>query len=213
MAKIKREEAIEAALNLSMRWGWTGGDTKPSPETWRQIRHALLAFKNKAELLNEMSAAITARGHLLAVPQSRAEWHTWLAENARSFRRALLAYRDGARIHAGTEPSTAELENIAGKVAYLVRVGIPERHASMVLYSMGQFTIGCILEKQARFVPVGAPTEDDSRETNPSVSEVHLSKLVKTTTAEMAFEYGIGLLLDGLERQTEETRKTLRRKD
>lgn len=70
-----------------------------------------------------MSSAVLARYYKHPVPE---DTDVWLAEKARRFRHALLAYRDGARLHAGTTPKAEEINRVALKVGYLVRSGLPD---------------------------------------------------------------------------------------
>jgi TetR/AcrR family tetracycline transcriptional repressor len=112
-------------------------------------------FKNKASLLEEMASAVLAKHHSLPVPEDIAEWTNWLAENARSFRRALLAHRDGALLHAGTSPARVGGDTFRPKVAYLARVGFTEADAAMILLTLSEYTLGCVLESSpARAVMV-----------------------------------------------------------
>ena len=104
-----------------------------------------------------MASLVLARHHTIGVPADIADWPVWFADNARSFRRALLAHRDGALLHAGTTPNQAELERILPKVAYLVRAGFSEPDAQMALLAAGQFTVGCVLEEQAHEVRSASP--------------------------------------------------------
>lgn len=47
------------------------------------------------------------------------DWRSFLIGNARSFRQALLAYRDGARIHAGTRPGAPQMETADAQLRFL----------------------------------------------------------------------------------------------
>lgn len=179
MARIKREEVINEALKLLDETGLDGVSTRRVAQRLGVESASLYwHFKNKAELLNEMSAAVLARFHLHSPPESVADWPDFVRNNARSFRNALLAHRDGARLHAGSQPTAAELEPILDKVGYLVRAGFTEYEAGMALYTTSQFTIGCVLEEQARL------SQDEAQ-----VSAIE------------AFEFGLNLLVLGLKTQ------------
>ncbi|WP_435615122.1 TetR/AcrR family transcriptional regulator C-terminal domain-containing protein [Streptomyces coelicoflavus] len=119
------------------------------------------------------------------LPQPGEDWHTWFLENTRSFRRTLLARRDGARLHAGSRP-TADLDRIRRKMDFLVASGVPERPAQMAMLASGRFTVGCVLEEQA---DAGA---GDTAELPPGVPEID---------HESAFEAGLALIAGGLARQ------------
>ena len=156
-------------------------------------------FKNKSELLNEMSAAVLARHHISLLPVSADDWRDFILDNARSFRNALLANRDGARLHAGTKPIASQMEGILAKVGYLVRAGFTKHEAGMALYVISQFIIGCVSEEQARL----SHAADQKRH---SKSRGLVVKSSRSAEAEMpsatkAFEFGLNLLVQGLEKR------------
>nr|AMP56932.1 tetracyclin repressor, C-terminal all-alpha domain protein [uncultured bacterium] len=57
-----------------------------------------------------------AERHTRSLPEENEDWRVFLKENALSFRTALLSYRDGARIHAGTRPQSL-IVSIVGTLA------------------------------------------------------------------------------------------------
>ena len=182
MAKIRREDAITAALALLDEVGLDAFSTRRLAQRLGVESASLYwHFADKAALLAEMASAALARHHTLAVPDELAAWPEWYASNARSIRRALLANRDGARLHAGTTPDPGQVDRILPKVDYLVRAGFPREHAMMALLTASQFTVGCVMEQQAR------------------PADAALDRM--TGGAEAAFEFGLGLLVDGLRRR------------
>ena len=104
-------------------------------------------FKNKRTLIDAMNAAILERGHTHRLPRQGQPWDDFVRENARSFRRALLAYRDGARVHAGTEPSEADLPGAEAQLRCLVDAGFPPSLAMHALIAIGNFVLGSVLER------------------------------------------------------------------
>ena len=54
------------------------------------------------------------------------------------------AYRDGARLHAGTVPGPGDRAGIERKIAYLVGAGFTREQAGMALFAAGQYTL-CLL--------------------------------------------------------------------
>lgn len=199
MAKIRREEVIDEALKLLNEVGLDGLTTRLLARRLG-VESATLYwhFHNKAELLSDMSSRILAQHHDHGVPNSIDHWQHWMAENARSFRHALVAYRDGARLHAGTTPTPAELERISAKIEYLAQLGLPKREAAMALYSMGQFTLGCVLEEQARSGRDLSTPNTGVTSSLLSVPAQKLAELGKTVNDKIAFEFGLTLFLDGL---------------
>ncbi|MCS5969491.1 TetR/AcrR family transcriptional regulator C-terminal domain-containing protein [Klebsiella variicola subsp. variicola] len=84
-----------------------------------RIRKLYWHFRNKASLPGRWPQLFSARHHSLPLAEDTAEWADWLANNARSFRRALLAHRDGALLHAGDNTGAGRRGNV------LPRGGLP----------------------------------------------------------------------------------------
>ena len=199
MAKISREEVLRAALDLLNEKGIDALSTRTLAERLGVESPALYwYFRNKAELFSAMAEEITSSWHTLPVPKGPGDWRSWFAENARSFRRSLLAYRDGARLHAGTRPGEADLARLAPKIAYLMRAGFAQEHALMALYASGQYTLGCVLEEQARSAYGNAGIEPEQK-TSGDLSKLRtaVTKSVRDG-AEISFEFGLQLLIEGL---------------
>ncbi|AIE69696.1 TetR/AcrR family transcriptional regulator C-terminal domain-containing protein [Klebsiella michiganensis] len=193
MAKIQRDQVIEAALALLDEVGLEAITTRKLAQKLG-VESATLYwhFKNKASLLEEMASAVLAKHHSLPVPEDIAEWANWLADNARSFRRALLAHRDGALLHAGTSPARVGGDTFRPKVAYLARVGFTEADAAMILLTLSEYTLGCVLEEQSR-------SGDDGKQilSKPSPGIASIESLVYPHP-DTAFEFGLSLIMKGL---------------
>ena len=128
----------------------------------------------------------------------------WPAENARLFRHGLLSCCDGARLHAGTTPNTDEICRVAVKVDYLVRAGIPQQEAAMTLYSLGQFTLGCVLEEQAYRSRIDVEPGNIQVAATLSGPSLHLIAAVEKPGSEMAFEFGLSPIIAGLVRKVQD---------
>lgn len=193
MAKIQRDQVIEAALALLDEVGLEAITTRKLAQKLG-VESATLYwhFKNKASLLEEMASAVLAKHHSLPVPEDIAEWANWLAENARSFRRALLAHRDGALLHAGTSPARVGGDTFRPKVAYLARVGFTEADAAMILLTLSEYTLGCVLEEQSR-------SGGDGKQilSKTSLGSASIESLVYPHP-DTAFEFGLSLIMRGL---------------
>ena len=107
--------------------------------------------------------------------------------------------------HAGTTPNADDLNRITAKVGYLVRAGLAEQEAVMTLYSIGQFTLGCVLEEQARTVRTAMTPENHLQHASPSDNAFHLAEQMEDTSSDSAFEFGLSLLVKGLERRLHQT--------
>jgi len=193
MAKIKREQVIEAALELLDEVGLEALTTRKLAQKL-SVESATLYwhFKNKSVLLDEMASAIMANHHALPAPTDTTVWRNWLAENTRSFRRALLSHRDGALLHAGTTPDNVGRDTFYPKVAYLVQVGFTETEASMILFTLSEYTLGCVIEEQShaarnRDLNLSKSSEESNRPDSPV-----------SYHPDDGFEFGLALIMKGL---------------
>lgn len=193
MAKIQRDQVINAALALLDEVGLEAITTRKLAQKLG-VESATLYwhFRNKASLLEEMAATVLARHHSLPLAEDTAEWADWLANNARSFRRALLAHRDGALLHAGTTPARVGGETFYPKVAYLMRAGFSEAEAAMILLTISEYTLGCVLEEQSR-----TDRHDDERLSTPS-TEISRIDALTHQHPHTCFEFGLSLIMKGL---------------
>lgn len=193
MAKIQRDQVINAALALLDEVGLEAITTRKLAQKLG-VESATLYwhFRNKASLLEEMAATVLARHHSLPLAEDTAEWADWLANNARSFRRALLAHRDGALLHAGTTPARVGGETFYPKVAYLMRAGFSEAEAAMILLTISEYTLGCVLEEQSR-----TDRHDDERLSTPSTEISRIDGLT-LQHPDTCFEFGLSLIMKGL---------------
>ncbi len=104
-------------------------------------------FKNKSLLMEAMAETIINEHHLVFLPIDGMTWQDWLLANSVSFRRALLAYRDGARLHQ-TSPSQGHFNTIEAQVALLSHAGFSPVEAVALLMTLGRFIVGWVLEAQ-----------------------------------------------------------------
>ena len=150
VAKLDREIIVSEALALLDELGLDEVSTRRLAKRLGVEQPSLYwHFPRKAALLEAMAEAAMAPHATAPLPAPSDDWRDWLLENSRSFRRALLAHRDGARLHAGTNPQGTDLSRVFHKVAFLVAAGLPERDAQMALLATGHFTVGSVLEEQA----------------------------------------------------------------
>ena len=149
MTKLSRETVIRAALDLLNEVGVDGLSTRRLAERLGVQQPALYwHFKNKRELLDALSRQMLVERHTRGIPQPGEHWRTFLHDNAMSFRRGLLAYRDGARIHAGTRPDGRRPAR--WKQLRLLRdAGFAPDASVHALLAVSQYTVGAVLEQQA----------------------------------------------------------------
>src|SRR6478735_7134753 len=97
---LQRETVIRAALALLDEVGLEGLTVRRLAAQLGVQNPALYwHFKNKQEMLDGMAAAMLDDAFTTMPPPAAGEdWAAWLAESARTFRRALLSHRDGAQV-------------------------------------------------------------------------------------------------------------------
>jgi TetR/AcrR family tetracycline transcriptional repressor len=158
--------------------------------------------RNKRELLDLMAETLVARAGRTTSPAPGQPWWEWLAERARRQFQALISHRDAALVVAGNRPTEATLPEVEELLGSLVAVGLPPAEALRIILSIGNYVIGCAVERQAEAAR-GADPERDTRlleqvEALPNLRAAMAALGRPNPSADDAgFEYGLGLLLDG----------------
>jgi AcrR family transcriptional regulator len=108
-------------------------------------------FKSKEELLDEMATLVLADGAPLLVPaRQSAVWTAWAKTFGTGLRKALLEYRDGARMVSGTRLTNTEYMKTAERAgSKLVASGFTVREAVVLLSTIYNFTLSFVMEEQA----------------------------------------------------------------
>jgi TetR/AcrR family tetracycline transcriptional repressor len=159
--------------------------------------------RNKRELLDLMAEALVARASRPTSPARGQPWWEWLAERARLQFQALISHRDAALVVAGNRPTEASLPDIEEMLDSLVAVAFPPAEALRVILSIGNYVIGCAVERQAE----EARSADPDRDTRLLEQAQALPNLRAAIVAldepgpsagDAGFEYGLGLLIDGV---------------
>lgn len=208
MTKLHPDAVIRAALDLLNEVGVDGLTTRKLAERLGVQQPALYwHFKNKRILLDRLAEAMLIENHTYSLPKPEDDWRSFLIGNARSFRRALLAYRDGARIHAGTRPSVSQFNTAETQLRFLCESGFATNEAAHALMTISYYIVGSVLEQQA-----GEADECERRDEKPGETLLATPFLAEAMRQfekagpEAAFEYGLAAILDGLE-------KSIRRND
>ena len=152
--KVNRDIVIRAALKLLNEVGLEqltlrllGRELKVQAATlyWH--------FKSKQELIDEMATMVLAEGAGQLVPGKDAtDWRAWAASFGIGLRKTLLAYRDGARMIAGTRLTNTEYMKTAERIgAKLVASGFTVRQAVVLLSTIYNYTLSFVMEEQAVF--------------------------------------------------------------
>ena len=188
MAKLERGRVVEEALDLLDEVGLDGVSTRALARRLGVEQPSLYwHFHNKGELLAAMAAGALVPHEQMPLPEPDEDWRAWFIANYRSFRGALMARRDGARLHAGSTPAGAARGRLFEKLAFLVRSGVPQRDAIAGMLAASRFTVGSALEQQAD------PEQPDAAATEAA------SEIDGVPTHDEAFEAGLRMILAGLE--------------
>ncbi len=110
-------------------------------------------FKSKEALIDEMATMVLAEGAWQVVPaRDSADWSAWAAAFGSGLRKTLLAYRDGARMVAGSRLTNTEYMKTAERIgAVLIGEGFTVRQAVVLLSTIYNYTQSFVMEEQAVF--------------------------------------------------------------
>lgn len=199
LARLNRDDVLRAALDLLNEIGIDALSTRRLAERLGVQSPTLYwHFSSKAALLDAMSQAVMRESRARDTPAEHESWQDWLMADGRSFRRALLAYRDGARLHAGTRPGEAQRESIEARLRLLCAAGFEPGPATLLMMSVGRFVVGWVLEEQSGQAPDAPPS---ARLTGPDPSQYPLLaagwRQTVGSDADAVFEQALRLLIDG----------------
>ncbi len=198
--KVDRRRILETALEVLNEVGVDALSTRAIAQRLGVQQPALYwHFKNKRALLDAMNGEILARAHDARVPREGESWQDFLRRNARGFRAALLSYRDGARVHAGTEAAPDDLDHVEIQMRALVRAGFTPGQALQLFVAIGRYVVGCVLEEQAS--PIDGSAEqarlDAAAQAYPMLAEA-MARYRESGHAGL-FERGLALIVKGAE--------------
>lgn len=169
---LQKHHIVHTALAILNRDGLEGV-TLRRLATELNIKAASIYWHipNKETLLDEMANAILeAHFATIDLVDDARDWAAWLATLAHELRRAMLAYREGARVVAGAHLNIAVM--LAKLLELTTRVlhnaGFSYSQAATVTLTVTTFTFGFVIEEQASppltdipdpppglFVPIG----------------------------------------------------------
>ncbi|MEV0028780.1 TetR/AcrR family transcriptional regulator C-terminal domain-containing protein [Nocardia sp. NPDC050793] len=172
-AKLDAEVIAEAALTLLDEVGLDG-------LTMRKVAAALNVqapalywhIANKRELLDAMARAVFVSAvDGVEAPRRDEDWRDWLIALASRLRRAMLGYRDGAKVLAGTYVSDEAMwRTVELTLRTLEDAGFSKIRAARVFPILLHYTVGFVIEEQAR-------SDREYGDRNPYLPE-HLAGLV-----------------------------------
>lgn len=110
-------------------------------------------FKSKEELIDEMATRVLAEAAPDLLPvRKQSGWEAWIVTFGKGLRKALLHYRDGARMVAGSRLTNTEYMTAAEAVGkQLVAAGFTVRQAIVLMSTVYNYTLSFVMEEQAVF--------------------------------------------------------------
>jgi TetR/AcrR family transcriptional regulator, tetracycline repressor protein len=210
--KVNREILTRGALNLLNEVGL-------EELTLRRLGAALKVragatywhFKSKEELLDEMATLLLADAAPGLLPARKyADWKVWVAAFGEGLRKALLRYRDGARMVTGTKLTNAEYMKTAEAIgAQLLKAGFTLRQGVVLLSTVYNYTLSFVIEEQAVFPRPGERSKQyDLRKRSESISSEALPLMrqagpILFDRFEQRYKEGLALILQGATSQLE----------
>lgn len=207
---IEREKILDAALALVNEVGLDDFTTRRLAERLGVQQPALYwHFRNKSALLDALNDVMLARFHARRLPEPGEGWEEFTFANARSFRRALVSVRDGARINAGTRPTAQQFGDAEQTLALYVDAGFSPQEALNIAISVTRYVVGFVLEEQAE----RERTDEDPEWLDDPAAEIAmfplLSKAIEplirggAINTEAMFEGGLNYMVAGMRESLE----------
>lgn len=152
--KVNRDMVLRAGLDLLNEVGLEKLTLRLLGQKLKVQAAALYwHFKSKEELMDEMATLVLAEGAAQLTPaRDSADWRVWAAAFGKGLRKTVLAYRDGARMVAGTRLTNTEYMKTAERIAQkMTDAGFTVRQAVVLLSTIYNYTISFAMEEQAVF--------------------------------------------------------------
>ena len=212
---IEREKILEEALKLLNEVGLDQFSTRRLAERLGVQQPALYwHFRSKSALLDALNGEMLARYHEHRRPAPDEAWDEFTISNARSFRRALLAVRNGARLNAGTRPTVREFADAERQLQVYVDAGFSPQQALNIAISVTRYVVGFVLEEQdERERADDGESEwgdgDPMQEVAPfPLLSAALKPLLATGTinTEAVFEGGLAYMVEGMRQGLQQPR-------
>ncbi|RDI50561.1 TetR/AcrR family transcriptional regulator C-terminal domain-containing protein [Nocardia mexicana] len=151
--KLDTPAIAEAALGLLDEVG-LDGLTMRKVATALDVQAPALYWhvKNKRELLDAMARAVFVSAVAdVEAPRRGEDWQDWVIALARRLRRAMLGYRDGAKVLAGTYVTDDTMfRTVELTLRTLEDAGFESADAVRVFPILLHYTVGYVIEEQAR---------------------------------------------------------------
>lgn len=188
-AKVGREPVVRAGLKLLNEVGIDGLTLRAiATEIGVQAPTLYWRFKNKQDLIDEMATHVLSEWvvNLLAEFAVSAAWQERTFLFGKTLRIALLRYRDGARMVAGSYFTDTALYEAMEKVfESFSKAKISTDDAARCLHTIYSFVVGFTIEEQAVLSPRGE--RDPRYEASAREARIDASRYPLTRSAGAAF--------------------------
>ena len=195
---LDRNLVVRAGLDLLNEVGLDAFTTRRLAERLGVRQPAIYwHFRNKRDLLDEMAVQMLAEGRQPG-QMTGETWRESLIQDMRGFRHALLRYRDGARVHAGTRPGTLLYASLELRTRAMCDAGFTPADAARAFMVASHYVVGSVIEEQAAIHAERPPIADDLFP--DPVAQPTLAKAIDVLRHEdesKSFEFGLDALITG----------------
>lgn len=204
--KVGREPVVRAGLKLLDEVGLDSLTLRAiAAELGIQAPTLYWRFKNKQDLVDEMATQVLADWVASAGEELPAKnWAARSVNFGRGLRQALLRYRDGARMVAGSRLTDGViLGPMEVTLQLFVAAGISPDDATVFLSALYCFVIGFTLEEQAVITPQGQRHPEYELSAREARIDAQRFPLVRSIGASLfdnydaRFERGLRMLIAG----------------
>jgi TetR/AcrR family tetracycline transcriptional repressor len=204
---VTRDDVIHTAIQLLEEVGLDGLTLRRlATELGISAPTLYWHFRDKRELLDAMAEVMVSdyRQGTAPIPEDL-PWDQKIAESLRQQYRAIIAYRDGARVVAGNRPTETTLPMIDLFLGRWIAVGFPPAEAMAMILSLGDFVLGSALEYQAEVERRRVQNPEAQKEIWAKMEAFPNLYAAATARAKAmsedrrdSFEYGLSLMIAGL---------------
>lgn len=197
--KIDKSAIINAALDLLNEVGIDALSTRLLAQRLGVKQPALYwHFKSKKALLAAMNAVMLRLNNTHSAPSPDPSWQAFMRDTAVSFRRTLLGFRDGARVHTGAQGERSDLGQLDRIVTFMAGHGFTANDVMNLNAAISRYVVGCVMDEQNEASSAEATAASDaSASVAPAVSAA--LGAYRLRSAEQHFLAGLDLLIDGFE--------------
>lgn len=193
--KISRDDIVRVALQLLDETGLDKLSTRMIAERLGVQQPAIYwHLKDKRALIDAMNAEMMRSKHDYRDARPDDDWKSYLTRHSLSFRQALLSFRDGARLHAGSRGEDSDADNGERQLQFLKEQGFEPGFALRMLVTLARFTVGSVLEEQAEaaYPPANLSDEEQDR----PLLEAAFADYTSSSRDEF-FTFGLEAILNG----------------